>query len=77
MFNPHLSEAHAANGEKTTKLFDVIAAVSCLLSAVTLDLSQYAMDIGKALASKASAGALYFLSNMILNHTLSLCDAML
>lgn len=28
-------------------------AVSCLLLAVTLDLSQYAMDIGKAIASKA------------------------
>lgn len=28
------------------------AAISCLLSAVTLDLSQYAMDIGKAIASK-------------------------
>lgn len=30
----------------------ISAAVSCLLSAVTLDLSQYAMDIGKAIASK-------------------------
>ncbi|XP_005746121.1 translational activator GCN1 [Pundamilia nyererei] len=29
--------------------------VSCLLSAVTLDLSQYAMDIGKALASQLKA----------------------
>ena len=28
------------------------AAVSCLLAAVTLDLSQYAMDVGKAVASK-------------------------
>lgn len=30
-----------------------LPAISCLLSAVTLDLSQYAMDIGKAIASKA------------------------
>ena len=28
------------------------SAVSCLLAAVTLDLSQYAMDVGKAVASK-------------------------
>jgi len=33
-------------------LFYAFAAISCLLSAVTLDLSQYAMDVGKAIASK-------------------------
>lgn len=33
-------------------MFCVSAAVSCLLSALTLDLSQYAMDIGKAVSSK-------------------------
>lgn len=32
--------------------FGFFPAVSCLLSAVTLDLSQYAMDMGKAIASK-------------------------
>lgn len=58
-------------------IFDVFAAVSCLLSAVTLDLSQYAMDIGKALASKASTGALYFFCNVILKSTFSLRDATL
>lgn len=31
----------------------LFTAISCLLSSVTLDLSQYAMDIGKAIASKA------------------------
>lgn len=35
------------------KLFYLCPAVSRLLFAVTLDLSQYSMDIGKAIASKA------------------------
>uniref|UniRef100_A0A8C4NPU2 GCN1 activator of EIF2AK4 n=1 Tax=Dicentrarchus labrax TaxID=13489 RepID=A0A8C4NPU2_DICLA len=34
---------------------NAIQTVSCLLSAVTLDLSQYAMDIGKAIASQLKA----------------------
>ncbi|XP_068166575.1 stalled ribosome sensor GCN1 [Antennarius striatus] len=34
---------------------NAIHTVSCLLSAVTLDLSQYAMDIGKAIASQLKA----------------------
>jgi len=39
------------------ELSGFFSAVSCLLSAVTLDLSQYAMAIGKAIASKALMGA--------------------
>ncbi|CAB1445303.1 unnamed protein product [Pleuronectes platessa] len=34
---------------------NTIATISCLLSSVTLDLSQYAMDIGKAIASQLKA----------------------
>ncbi|XP_073321707.1 stalled ribosome sensor GCN1 [Pagrus major] len=34
---------------------NAIHTISCLLSAVTLDLSQYAMDIGKAIASQLKA----------------------
>ncbi|XP_040898957.1 eIF-2-alpha kinase activator GCN1 [Toxotes jaculatrix] len=34
---------------------NAIQTISCLLSAVTLDLSQYAMDIGKAIASQLKA----------------------
>lgn len=34
-------------------LINLSPAISCLLSALTIDLSQYAMDIGKAIASKA------------------------
>lgn len=42
----------AAVTQRIITLSDLFSAVSCLLSAVTLDLSQYAMDIGKAIASK-------------------------
>ena len=42
----------ASLGQWIKTFSGLFTAVSCLLSAITLDLSQYAMDIGKAIASK-------------------------
>ena len=41
----------------------LLPAISCLLSTVTLDLSQYAMDIGKAIASKTLMHANFHIEN--------------
>lgn len=53
MLNIYPPDAQAALIQWIKTLFGLFPAISCLLSAVTLDLSQYAMDIGKAIASKA------------------------
>lgn len=57
MFSMYLLNAEAALVQWCKTLFGVFTAISCLLSSVTLDLSQYAMDIGKAIASKVSIDA--------------------
>lgn len=57
VLNIYLLDAKAALIQWIKTLSGLFPAISCLLSTVTLDLSQYAMDIGKAIASKASMDA--------------------